>query len=220
MNKNKCLTPKKMELLFDALYLLTVIILSLYFLSIPNNRIVNSWGIMALILGLGDACHLLPRMGAILFEKSRDFFFPMAIGKLIASITMTIFYLLLWQIGLIIFSLTLPKLTLVLYFLAGLRIILCLLPQNRWTDSSPSYTWSIYRNIPFIIQGGIVLSLYFIFGSTAFSPLNYLWFAILLSFAFYIPVVLLSHKYPNVGMLMLPKSCAYIWIIAMGTCFL
>lgn len=40
--------------------------------------------------------------------------------------------------------------------------------------------------------------------------------AILISFGCYLPVTLMSKKHPKVGLLMIPKTCAYIWIIAMG----
>ncbi len=32
----------------------------------------------------------------------------------------------------------------------------------------------------------------------------------------YLPVTLLSRKMPKIGMLMIPKTCAYIWMIVMG----
>lgn len=40
--------------------------------------------------------------------------------------------------------------------------------------------------------------------------------AIILSFGCYIPVTLFSKKKPMVGLLMIPKTCAYMWMIAMG----
>lgn len=40
--------------------------------------------------------------------------------------------------------------------------------------------------------------------------------AIIISFGCYLPVTLLSKKMPKVGMLMIPKTCAYIWMIVMG----
>ncbi|HPF18680.1 MAG TPA: hypothetical protein PLY08_03755 [Bacillota bacterium] len=42
-----------------------------------------------------------------------------------------------------------------------------------------------------------------------------MWLAILLSFAFYLPVVLWSNRYPKIGMLMLPKTCTYLWMLVM-----
>ena len=35
-------------------------------------------------------------------------------------------------------------------------------------------------------------------------------------FAFYLPVVLWADISPIIGMLMLPKTCMYMWIVVMG----
>lgn len=43
-----------------------------------------------------------------------------------------------------------------------------------------------------------------------------MWWLMLLSFAFYIPVVLFSKKYPAVGALMMPKTIAYLLIVVFG----
>ena len=40
--------------------------------------------------------------------------------------------------------------------------------------------------------------------------------AVALSFGFYLPVVLFSGVAPAVGMLMIPKTMAYVWIVSMG----
>ena len=40
--------------------------------------------------------------------------------------------------------------------------------------------------------------------------------AIIISFGCYLPVTLFSKTKPKVGLLMIPKTCAYMWIIAMG----
>ncbi len=40
--------------------------------------------------------------------------------------------------------------------------------------------------------------------------------AIALSFGFYIPVVLWGNTVSWVGMLMIPKTLAYVWIVFMG----
>ena len=43
-----------------------------------------------------------------------------------------------------------------------------------------------------------------------------MWLTIVLSFAFYIPVVLLSDVIPMIGMLMIQKTCAYVWTVLIG----
>ena len=44
---------------------------------------------------------------------------------------------------------------------------------------------------------------------------RWLWLAVLLSFLFYFPVVLWAQAVPLIGMMMLPKTCMYIWMILM-----
>ena len=45
---------------------------------------------------------------------------------------------------------------------------------------------------------------------------RHLWLTIVLSFGFYIPVVLFASRIPLMGMLMIPKTCAYMWTVLIG----
>ena len=45
---------------------------------------------------------------------------------------------------------------------------------------------------------------------------RWMWLTIVLSFAFYIPVVLWADVIPMIGMLMIPKTCAYVWTVLIG----
>lgn len=74
--------------------------------------------------------------------------------------------------------------------------------------------WGIYRNIPFVIMGILVVVLFF--GQRGDRPYRFMYLAITLSFAFYIPVVLWADVSPMVGMLMMPKTCMYVWMVVMG----
>jgi hypothetical protein len=89
-----------------------------------------------------------------------------------------------------------------------------MLPQNKWQERYPPVTWGIVRNIPFFLQGVIVAVLFFLQRSNL-SGLSLMWLAISLSFAFYLPVVVLANRNPKIGMLMLPKTCSYLWMLAM-----
>ena len=53
-------------------------------------------------------------------------------------------------------------------------------------------------------------------GASGDRDFRWMWLTIVLSFAFYIPVVLWSSAVPAVGMLMIPKTCAYVWTVAIG----
>ena len=127
---------------------------------------------------------------------------------------MTIFYIFIYHIYMEIISKKRrnKKLTLTVYLLALVRIILLLLPQNNWMENNSPLYISIIRNIPFILLGAIIIYLYFKDRSINKEFKN-LWLYMLLSFLFYIPVVLLSGTYPIIGMLMIPKTFCYVLII-------
>lgn len=206
------------EPIFDIVYLLTVFIAGgLLYATAETGSLRWQYAVMALILGIGDSFHLIPRIYALTDKKGRDHTESLGRGKFITSITMTLFYLFLWEIGKGYYQFeTGSLLSILVYSLAGLRILLCILPQNRWTDKNPPLQWAILRNIPFFLLGMIVMLLFMIGTIQSRGGLPFLWLAVLLSFAFYLPVVLFSGKNPKVGMLMLPKSCAYVAIVLMG----
>ncbi|MBC8586829.1 hypothetical protein H8707_01060 [Tissierellaceae bacterium BX21] len=204
------------ELVFDVLYLTFALILGLVlFRTGAGNYPRILAGVMALVLFCGDAFHLLPRIMVIITQREKHLQRILGRGKQVTSITMTVFYLLLWQIGLLIFPIQNNNFwSYIVYILAAVRILLCLLPQNKWQERYPPINWGIWRNIPFFILGISVSGLFFLQRSIV-PGLGCMWLAIILSFAFYLPVVLWSNKNPKIGMLMLPKSCAYLWMLVM-----
>lgn len=204
------------EAVFDILYLASASALACILLfGASGNASRALAGIMALVLAGGDAFHLLPRVLVIRTSGEEKLRKALGTGKQIASVTMTLFYLLLWQIGVIVFSQKdISVRFYVIYILAGARVFLCLLPQNKWRDRYPPLKWGIIRNIPFLLQGLAVAGLYFS-RRHALPGLSFIWLAILLSFAFYLPVVVWANKNPKIGMLMLPKTCSYLWILTM-----
>ena len=58
--------------------------------------------------------------------------------------------------------------------------------------------------------------LFLISGNTGGYGLYRMAIAIFISFGYYLPVTIWSKKSPAIGALMMPKTCAYIWMIAMG----
>lgn len=205
------------EAVFDASYLVAALVLGLTLLlngSVHSSAYVLA-GLMALILAFGDAFHSLPRMAVIMTHDEERLRPALGRGKQITSVTMTVFYLILWQIGLMIFSPGIcPVWSCLIYFLAAVRIFICFMPQNRWQERFPPVTWAIFRNIPFFLLG-IGVAFLFFFRRETVKGVRFMWLAIALSFACYLPVVLWSNKRPAIGMLMLPKICAYLWMLVM-----
>lgn len=204
-----------LEIAFDIMYLVSAFIIGMVLLVASGSGLQMLAGIMALILVFGDSFHLIPRIKVIISKNEKALRAALGRGKQITSVSMTVFYLFLWQIGLQISSIpVLPFWNYLIYAMAVLRVVLCFLPANRWVEENPPVKWGIYRNIPFFIIGIMVSILFFLNRNVIFS-IHYMWLAIILSFSFYLPVVLFTNRNPKIGMLMLPKTGCYLWIISM-----
>ena len=207
------------ETTFDAVYLIFVIAVGIYMIAKSRgNRQYQLFGIMAVVLGVGDSFHLVPRAYALCTAGLDNFTALLGIGKFITSITMTIFYVFLYYIWRIRYRIKEKNgLTLAVYGLAAARIALCLFPQNQWTSASAPLSWGIYRNIPFALLGLLVIILFYQSARTQRDQaFRHMWLTIVLSFGFYIPVVLWADAVPMIGMLMIPKTCAYVWTVLIG----
>lgn len=208
-----------METLFDVVYLTTVTLLGITMIrKNKGNLQYLLFGIMAVTLGAGDAFHLVPRAYALCTTGLQDFVVALGIGKLITSITMTLFYVLLYYVWRIRYKINGKNgLTVTMYVLAALRVALCLFPQNDWTSAEAPLSWAIYRNLPFAAMGLIVIVLFFTEARKHNDhAYRFMWLTIVLSFGFYLPVVLWADTISWVGMLMIPKTCAYVWTILIG----
>ena len=65
--------------------------------------------------------------------------------------------------------------------------------------------------------GGIIVVLFFNSArKNGDRSFRFLWLTVVLSFGFYIPVVLFADAVPLIGMLMIPKTCAYVWTVLIG----
>ena len=135
------------------------------------------------------------------------------LGALATAVTVTIFYMLMlviWQrrydkpygwFGWLLFA-------------AGIaRLLIMLFPANEWNNTVPPQPWSLYRNLPLMIQGlGVVYLILRDSRAAGDRPFTWIGIMILLSYAFYIPVILFVQKMPLIGMLMIPKTIAYVGI--------
>ena len=207
------------ETLFDIVYLISVITLGILMIRGSKGRKQYFlYGALAVILGCGDAFHLVPRAVALCTTGLENYTSALGIGKLVTSITMTLFYVLLYYVWRCRYEVQgQQELTASVWILALVRMFLCLMPQNAWTSAAAPLSWGIYRNIPFVILGALIVVLFYRSGKVAQDkPFRFLWLAIVLSFGCYIPVVLFADTVPAVGMLMIPKTCAYVWAVVIG----
>ncbi len=198
------------ESLFDIAYLVIAIVSGIYILTRRKDKIGKLMGFAVLILGIGDAFHLVPRVLNYFIEY--DFTMYLGIGKLVTSITMTVFYLLMYMLYKACYGKKYKKLDCLVILLVLARIILCALPQNEWVANTSSTLWGVIRNVPFVILGAVVVVLYFK-NRNEIKELKNVWIYVTLSFLFYIPVAVLASVVPMLGMLMLPKTICYILMI-------
>lgn len=206
------------ETIFDVLYLGFALTAGLTMLVKGTSPLVKKAGLMAALLGAGDSFHLVPRSYALWTDGLEANAAALGIGKLITSITMTIFYLILYYIWRERYQIKeRNSLTKVMWALSILRIVLCLLPQNQWLLYRQPLVFGILRNIPFAIMGIMIIVMFAQETKKANDQVfRSMPLAVGLSFGFYLPVVLFSGIAPMVGMLMIPKTMAYVWIVLMG----
>lgn len=138
------------ETLFDICYLVTVLSVGVRMIrGAKGSRQFELFGWMAVVLGAGDSFHLVPRALALCTTGLDSFAFQLGLGKWITSVTMTVFYVLLYFVWRERYEVEGKKsLTAAVYALAAIRVILCMMPQNQWLCDHSPLIWGIYRNIP------------------------------------------------------------------------
>ena len=218
-NNYKPQIPDVMEAIFDAAYLIFDLIAAiLFFLFSKGNVLFILYGILTLALCGGDAFHLVPRIKRAVWGSNERIKKQQGIGLQVSSITMTAFYIILMYI----WKFTFPEykvpviIEAIIWISAIVRMVICLFPQNNWCTEEGNRTLSVIRNAVFAVTGIGVILLYLISGNAYGYHMTRMVAAILISFGCYIPVTLFSKTKPRVGLLMIPKTCAYMWIIAMG----
>lgn len=212
------------ESVFCIGYLLFDLIAGIIFLVNGADRLFLLYGIMTLLLGFGDAFHLVPRVIKHIKGESERVRWWMNFGLSVTSVTMTVFYIILfyiWKIQNVIqntqtISFLTAVFTGVIWSMALARIAICLLPQNDWFGDG-NKKLSLCRNIIFSIIGAAEIILFLIMGGAYGITMAA---CIFFSFLFYVPVTLFAKENPKVGMLMIPKTVMYIIMISLGLAML
>lgn len=198
-----------LEAVFDISYLALAFYMG-FSLALDNKKDAKLFGLLTLILALGDSFHLLPRVISIFTADFLGHYALLSWGKFVTSITMTVFYCLYYLYYCKVTSTQNTKATKIIFSLALLRLVIVFLPQNGW-GSNESYIFGIIRNIPFLLMGIYIVYLTYIKKDNPLINKAYLYIA--LSFFFYLIVVTLTKFYPLLGSFMLPKTLAYLFLI-------
>jgi hypothetical protein len=135
------------------------------------------------------------------------------LGALATAYTVTIFYMLVLMIWQRRYNKPYGWFGVLLWVTAVFRLVIMLFPANEWNNTVPPQTWSLIRNVPLMIQGLGVAYLILRDSIQAHDkPFTWVGVMILVSYAFYLPVILLVQRMPLIGMLMIPKTLAYVAI--------
>ena len=212
-----------MEPVFEIGYLLFALAAGVIFLVAYAGRRDQRFlllGAMTLLLGIGDAFHLIPRMIGLLGDGLENHTFSLGLGKLITSVTMTVFYLIFYRFFLLYFEKKNTRiLTIAFLCLALIRFVLIALPQNGWFRKDPSYLFAILRNLPFCLMGGLFIAISFLWARRD-RYFRFTYLLVFFSFVFYMITVTLASEHTWAGMMMLPKTVCYVLILVCGLRFL
>ena len=170
------------------------------------------------LLALGDTGHVGFRVVAFLkgdLSARVDFLgfsgSLVGLGALATAFTVTLFYMVMLEIWRTRFDKEHGIFSAVLLFAGLIRLGLMALPFNQWDQAVPVQPWSTIRNLPLMVLGLGAAALFLIDGIKA-RDRSFIAIAasILVSYACYIPVILWVQQVPLLGMLMIPKTLAYL----------
>ena len=135
----------------------------------------------------------------------------LGLGTLTSAITVTLFYVLMLAIWRARFDKEYGPFEYLLLAAALVRLVLLALPANEWFSLVPPQPWSTIRNLPLQLQG-LGVAYLFLRDARASKDRTFWWIGImiLVSYACYLAVVLFVQQVPLIGMLMIPKTMAYV----------
>lgn len=165
---------KIIEPILHIAYLIPLLIMGGYLLKNSiGQKVYKAFGSFALILALADSIYLLPRMYSILTTGIEDNLHIIGWGRMGNAIIVTILYLVLYDIYNLRYSkrknASLDKL---MFGVAAIRIIICLLPMNKWFDEIPSSTFALLRFVPLAILALFIIFLIY-YHSNKFNDLSF-----------------------------------------------
>ena len=218
-----------MEVAFNIAYLvaiwaLVVMMITRHARMPAAGGVLRRWFIIAFgLLALGDTGHVGFRVLGYASGNLEAVTVPgtgiglVGLGAFFTAFTVTLFYvcaLFAWRER---FAKPLGAFGAVLIVAAVVRLIVMLFPQNDWSSSVPPQPWSLYRNLPLMLLGlGVAYLVLRDATKASDRPFKWIGDMILVSYAFYTPVILFVQIVPVVGMLMIPKTLAYVAIAAIG----
>ncbi|MEA3339880.1 MAG: hypothetical protein U9R15_07930 [Chloroflexota bacterium] len=214
------------EIVFNVAYLLTLWWLVSAMVRrrskvAPDDRAMAGLVMWAFaLLALGDTGHVGSRVLAYALgdlEVSVNLLGRpvslVGLGAMATAFTVTIFYVLMLVIWRVRFDKRYGWFEYLLFAAAVARGVLMLFPANEWGRVTSPQPWSTYRNLPLMLLG-LGVAFLILRNARVARDQTFLWVGvlILISYTCYIPVIFFVQRVPNIGMLMIPKTVAYLVI--------
>jgi hypothetical protein len=135
------------------------------------------------------------------------------VGALSTAITVTFFYMLVLEAWRVRFKQAYGGFAYLLLAAGFVRLALMVPAINAWNSVVPLQPWSTIRNLPLMLQGlGVAYLILRDAARNRDQTFLRIGAMILVSYACYIPVILWVQQNPLLGMLMIPKTLAYVAI--------
>lgn len=170
------------------------------------------------LLATGDTAHLALR--AVSMARGRDRGYLtwrgrraslIGLGEMATSITITLFYVLSLDAWRLRFRRSWDGFTRSLLGLSFVRLILLATPFNNWDKDETPEGYGVDRNVPLLAVGASEIYLMRREATrTGDRTFRFLSDAMAASFACYLPVILWARRIPQLGLLMIPKTIAYL----------
>jgi hypothetical protein len=207
------------EVIFNVSYLAVVwgiVVLMLRrraAVALPNRAVASRMMWAFALLALGDTGHVGFRVVAYALGGLETHPALVGIGALTTAITVTFFYMLMVDAWRMRFNKPLGWFGWFLLAVGVVRLVVMAFPQNGWEQVTAPYTWSLLRNAFLVVQGVGVMGL-ILRDALKTGDRPFLWIGVMiaLSYTFYAPVILWVQWVPLLGMLMIPKTLAYLGV--------
>jgi len=214
------------EIIFNITYLIVIwgLVITMFRrrgeLSGERRRLADLITVAFALLALGDTGHVGFRVWAYALGglESQVTVLGRTIslvgaGALMTAVTVTLFYMIMLEVWRVRFNRRYGTFEYILLIAGVTRLYMLTLSINEWWRVVPEQPWSTIRNIPLMIQG-LGLAYLILRDAIARKDTTFRWIgiSILVSYACYIPVILFVQQAPLVGMLMIPKTIAYVAI--------
>jgi hypothetical protein len=215
-----------MEITFNVAYLIVVwgLVITMkrreWAVALEDLRVARLIRLAFTLLALGDTGHVGFRVLAYAqgnLEATISIFGLelglVGLGALSTAVTVTFFYVLMLEVWRTRFGKSYGWFEYLLLAAAALRLLIMIPAANQWNSTVPPQPWSLYRNLPLTILGlGVAYLILRDARRAKDRAFTWIGIMILVSYALYIPVILFVQQVPFIGMLMIPKTMAYVAI--------